>query len=140
MFATNDVGEINVPSGLAEEGERLWQYVIQRIPMPWFHIEYKVAGPEDLNFARIMFTPYLPHIEQLNKMSDTSVVRVSLMSPPSMNGTDDWKLESLAEVWETKDDTQSKIYVLKNGVRYSENSRDSKKEVLSEADLLLRID
>ena len=131
MFETHDGAEIPVPPVFGEPGLRLWSYVRSRLHVPWLHVVYSLSYEEEGERYSLREMMFLTQVGQLQQLQETGaqIVAIDLMSPGHLNGTDGWKLEALAEIWEgavPKTEGQvAQVYVLKNGTRYVDSALDT---------------
>lgn len=126
MFETNDSAEISVPSAFSEPGMRVWTHVKYTLHMPWFHVVCRFRyedNEEEYALHQMMFFTRVEQLLQLQQeRPQIQMVEIDLVSPGHMNGTDRWKLEPLAEIWEgTEPEAENQlayVYVLEDGTRY----------------------
>jgi hypothetical protein len=126
VFETFPQAEIRVPPGILGLGVKCWHCVLRSTAEPWFHVTYDVLRDGE-SWAHVMLCD---RVEQLTEFCRPSpdgicVQEVQLISPSWLNGTDRWKMERLAELWQCSDRTQvgrANIFVMEDGSRYSEAS------------------
>lgn len=135
MFETHDEAEVPIPPVFGDPGLRMWSYVKCRLHVPWFHVvcrfTYEDKADEEAHALREMM--FLTQVEQLLQLQEggprIQIEEIDLMTPGHMNGTDRWKLEPLAEVWEgiepETDGQRTLVYVLDNGTRYVDSALDT---------------
>lgn len=95
MFLTSKEMKIDLPRDLIEDGWQQWHSITQVLPTRWFHLRYFTA---DLSTEHTLMTVDLDVVQNINIDTGFNLVNVSLVSPPHMNGTEDWMLSSLASV------------------------------------------
>ncbi len=137
MFETHDSAELPIPPGLGDPGIRMWSYVVCRLFVPWIHVVRRVNHEEDGEPYALHETLFLTHVEQLLQLQgdpEVKIVTIDLVSPGHLNGSDRWKLEPLAEIWEGiepgTDVQMAHVYVLKNGARYLDSGLASSESEL----------
>jgi len=128
MFETNDSAEIQIPPVFGDTGDRLWTFVRWKLHTPWFHVVYQTLTPDaatGLTFSDMMFLTWVKQLLLLREDPAVHIEEVDLVSPGHMNGSNRWKLEPLAEIWEGIDpgseNMPAHVYVLENGARYMES-------------------
>jgi hypothetical protein len=119
MFETLESAEIRMP-GLLSPGTRAWNFVGHGLQMPWFHIAITAEDGGSIIFAT--------DLEQMlritsNKRPDQQMT-VQLVSPPWMNWTTEWRMETLREVWKCPSNSHA-VYIVKGLRRYSDSDPDS---------------
>lgn len=95
MFLTSKEMHINLPQDLVEEGWHQWHTITQVLPTRWFHLRYFTA---DLSTEHTLMTVDLDVVQDINTDPSFSLVNVSLVSPPHMNGTEEWTLSPLSSI------------------------------------------
>ncbi|MBI3440969.1 MAG: hypothetical protein HY052_04075 [Proteobacteria bacterium] len=147
MFETHQEAERPIPPGLGDPGVRAWSYAVCRLFVPWLHVLRSVtyqAGEDDDETYTLHETLFLTEVEQLLQLQQNpqaKIVAVDLMSPGPLNGTNRWKLEPLAEIWEglvpQTHGQRAFIYVLADGKRYVDAALDTpESELLNKRQLL----
>lgn len=95
MFLTSKEMHIDLPQDLIEDGWHQWHTITQVLPTRWFHLRYFTA---DLSAEHTLMTVDLDVVQNINTDPSFSLVNVSLVSPPHMNGTEEWTLSPLSGV------------------------------------------
>lgn len=122
MFETNKGSEFMVPPLLARDGYRIWGDTGHRIHVPWFHVT--VCQTDELGrHMRLRFISQIPQLINLaaDDNGPAQMVSVRLVSPADLNGTGDWQMEPLREIWQGTEpdyDQLSTVYVLADNRRY----------------------
>lgn len=119
MFETVPSAEVTPPWLYEATGAptKVWSYVAHGLVVPWFHVDVTdgVGG-------RIVFATYLDQwLPLLQPARETVVSSVRLVSPFWLNGTDDWMMEPLVEVWRGTEPVgggDAYVYVVKGARRY----------------------
>lgn len=93
MFLTSKEMLLELPPDLIEEGWHQWHTITQILPSRWFHLRYFTADQE-----HTLMTVDLDVVGNINADSSFHLISVSLVSPPNMNGTDEWLLSPLVSV------------------------------------------
>lgn len=95
MFLTSKDMLIDLPPDLGREGWQQWHTVSQLLPIRWFHIRYFTT---DLSTEHILMTGDLDVVHSISSDASFNLINVSLVSPPQMNGSEEWVLSSLIGV------------------------------------------
>ncbi|MES2685079.1 MAG: hypothetical protein V4650_16285 [Pseudomonadota bacterium] len=107
MFMTDSRRSMTPVPGTVFKGEvQVWSSVEVGIHMPLFHAAFKVIdrGGER---TRCLITPSLHDLDPSGLIEcDGAVLEsITLMSPPWLNGTKNWRMDALSEVRECNDDS-----------------------------------
>lgn len=122
LFQTVVAAEFPSPpfQGAVEKGVKMWGYVTHDLFVPWFHVAVAEAGD-----SRVVFASHLAtwiNLRRGVKTKELRLVDVRLVSPGWINGSADWKMELLTEVWEGREpssnDKKAHIFVVESGARY----------------------
>lgn len=118
MFETIDSAEILYPAAATASGVRVWAYTGHGVQLPWFHVSLLI---KDNRFGQVIFASSLSQVMQLkSSCGDEGSLEVMLVTPPYLNGTAQWKMEELREVWRTSDPPNT-IYVVQGSRHYAED-------------------
>lgn len=137
MFETHESGKINIPFSLKEKDEYAWRYVYSFLHSYWFYVvkkpKYLVDGEQP---SRIIFLSYLQDLKDLIATSDWILQEVQLVSPPSMNRTNNWKMEIIKEILEGRESREEyeqygNIFVMENGYRYINSVNNIESELVN---------
>lgn len=77
-----------------QPGYLQWHSIAQTLLIRWFQIRYV----SDTSIEQILITGDLEVLEAINADSTFCLLGVNLVSPPSMNGTNNWTLSPLRSV------------------------------------------
>lgn len=121
MFHTIPEAELPIPKALAENGERLWQWVEFGLHAPYFLATIEVSsgtGAENLRFKRHLLVSKIGQLESLVReyASQTRIRSLSILNPCHSQDKDDYSFAHIDEVWE-HGNSQGYIFVLRNGER-----------------------
>lgn len=89
-----------------------------------------------------MFLTQVQQLLELQQVPHIEILETYLVSPGILNGTERWKLEPLAEIWEgvepEAENHVAYVYVLTSGVRYVNSALvSSENELLNRHQLLV---
>jgi hypothetical protein len=95
MFQTSkDMQLRNYPDELSQ-GRAHWHSITQTLLIRWFQVRYVCA---DTAIEQILMTGDLDVLEAINTDTSFHLLGVNLVSPPSINGTDNWMMSPLRRV------------------------------------------
>lgn len=140
MFETHDIAEVPIHSLIADDGARLWQYVALRIHIPWFHVVYTETEAET---SGMIFLSNTEQLLDLQQQIGIKIKQVDLVSPGYINGSTNWKMEPLKEIWEglelgLSNEQKLLLYVLNNGNRYVNSAVGSTESDLTNRQLVFK--
>lgn len=128
MFETHPNAEFHQPLNLAPGGIRTWSWVELAISIPIFlatlvSCEWKEDETESIASRHI----WLTHVDQVISLAQdirasVRLVRLDLLSPAYMNGTDGFRLDQLHQIWRSPDSKLSMLVVLMDGRKLSFNT------------------
>lgn len=114
MFHTHASAEMFIPPALAPNGQRGWYWLELPIQVPYFLLSFSMdieGGALNRNF---LFSRLDDVLGLLSEMGDSiSNVKLSLMSPGYMNGSDTYQLDCVQEIW--KCESNQLMFVLADG-------------------------
>lgn len=116
MFETIPSAEIKLPEALAQ-GMRSWRYVFRTVEAPLFLARYRERGDAAQSLLFLGSVQELVSFLRAHLFGGT-VLRVQLLSPGWFNGSQDWALHNLVELWSGvtgKTKAVAYKYVLENG-------------------------
>jgi len=120
MFESCESAKIFNPFSTPENPEYLWSYISMSLHSPWFFVTYtQHEGDESLQ--QILFIMFAEDLEDLKKVEGIQINNVYLVSPPHLNKSDHWRMESLEKILtglEPEYDQPRYVYILENGNRY----------------------
>lgn len=125
MFETHEAARVDVPAGLADEGEYVWEFIYSRLHMHWFHVvaenTHEVDGYREL---RIFYFIRVEDLLAITESPDWEVTEADLMSPGHMNGTGRWAMDPLVKILKGRESRMEHeqygyVFVLENGERYA---------------------
>jgi len=117
MFQTYDSAKL--PFFWKEEGESIWSYAELLVNTVWFYVDCRLTDGVDTVISTYLLSKSSQIIELSNK-PELSINSVYLVSPPYLNKTSSWQMNTLAKISIGKikhDEYESDIelYELKNG-------------------------
>ena len=143
MFKTNDAGEVQISSNFKELGERNWWYIHNIIHTSWFHVTYQIVSPDECSLRKIVFIIQLEHLKSLYEIPNIEIFSVDLVTPSYLNGTTNWQMGSLDEIWVADEPENlgqlAMIYKLKNGKIYISSELKTDEDKLLNRRLMIKI-
>jgi hypothetical protein len=123
MFRTTSADRHPIKSAIAGHGCDVWTRATLTLDIPWYCLSYSSTSEATIGLSG---TELLSKPDQIAEfLSDTDAnIRIDqllLVSPPRLNGTQQWLMEPLAEVWQGRLGNSFfnvPVYVLQNGRRY----------------------
>ena len=121
MFHTIPESELPIPRELAENGERLWQWVEFGLYAPYFLVTIEVGteiGSTKLCSKRRLMLSRIEQLESLITQQDNFVrIRnLSMLSPCPLHGKEDYRFVQIDEIWESNR-AQGYMFISTNGER-----------------------
>lgn len=95
MFETSKEMQLCSYPSASPAGRLHWHSIAQTLLIRWFHIRYLCA---DSFTEQVLITGDLEVLESINADPSFHLINVSLASPPSINGTDNWAFSPLRRV------------------------------------------
>ena len=144
MFETIDAAEMNIPLGLMEKGQHLWQFVTLRLHVPWFYILYQTEYEGENSSSDFVFVTKEEQILEMLKIERCKIIDIYLVSPSHLNENNCWKMEKLKEIWtatlsKQNQNEEGKIYVLQDGREYTYSLTTLNNEGFTKNELLIKI-
>ena len=120
MFITDVSAHHPFISGLLGNGKDAWRAVGLTAPREWFYVSYTLSTPKGvLSETTLIANPAGELLAFLDQEGEgVSVLSVQLVSPPYLNGSKRWKMESLLRVWKKSTDPLAHVYEVEGGQRY----------------------
>lgn len=123
MFCTTFADRHPIKSAIAGPGCDVWTRATLTLDIPWYCLSYSSTSEATYGLSG---TELLSKPDQVAEfLSDTDakiqIDQLLLVSPPRLNGTQQWLMEPLAEVWQGRLENyfiNVPVYVLQNGRRY----------------------
>lgn len=118
MFLTQPEAAVPLPAGLFAPGHQGWCYVEMTLARPLFHVAY--SFPVDGGrLGRNLLCDSVEVLVTLASMNGVEIAQANLLSPPALNGTDNWKLERILEVLGSASGrANERIYVVQGDRQY----------------------
>ena len=144
MFETIDITEVESPAIFKKNGARVWPSVSLNLHIAWFKVIYRMQKPEDdSKIENIIFVTRAEQIAEMILIEDCQILKVYLMSPGHINGSDDWKMDKIKEVWiatlKNDLDQRGRIYVLDDGNEYVHSYITMDKSFFTKKELIFGI-
>lgn len=109
--------EAQQPGSIANSalGDKTWRWVELAIVIPIFLVHMRLKGEDSTLDRHLVFGQLRDALEVINQKSDDQeIIGMSLLSPGYMNGSDDFQLGKISQIWCDKTSTIHK-FVLANG-------------------------
>ncbi|TYC50783.1 hypothetical protein ETQ85_24955 [Zoogloea oleivorans] len=121
MFVTDDSAHHPFATRLFGDGRNIWRAVSLATHNEWFYVSFDVKTPEGVFGETFLISKpaddLLSFVDQPREDAIT-ITDIQLVSPPHVNGSDQWRMESLVRIWRNPEDAWSIIYDVANGNRY----------------------
>lgn len=100
MFKTIRDAEV-LPERRTHPDAQFWAYVELNTSEPWFYVAV-IQRHNNRSYRDFVFVSAIPLLRNLlsNSTSSAWIDKIYLVSPGFLNGTKDWKMEPLEELWE----------------------------------------
>lgn len=119
MFLTQPEAAVPLPPGLLEPGHQGWVFVEVTLAKPLFHVTYSYPTSDGGRLGRNLLCDRLEELVTLACTNGVEIRQANLLSPPALNGTDNWKLDRILEVLGSSSGIESeRIYVVQGDRRY----------------------
>jgi len=131
--------EAQQPGSIANSalGDKTWRWVELAIVIPIFMVHLRLKGEDSTLDRHLLFGHLRDALALINQEGDDQeIIGMSLLSPGYMNGSDDFQLGKISEIWHDK---RNDIYKF---VLYSGQSLlfdiFQREEIIPEMELILR--
>ena len=144
MFETVDSAEVMMPSILLPEGKHAWSNVSLRIHILWFYVVYRIKYEDDTELTNVIFLTTAEQINEMVFVEKCQLLDVYLVSPGYINGTNNWKMEKIKQVWEAtiqcdELDTRGRIYILEDNSEYKHSYQTIENDEITKRKLILEV-
>lgn len=129
MFITNETFRHQMPVLFESNHESNWTKVELGMGQIWFIatlLETEVIGNETEEFRRTLFLIDFKQVQRLlldQKTSNSTVLKVDIVTPGFLNESDGWKIDRLSKVWVATEpdepEQQEVIYETNVGKKFS---------------------
>lgn len=109
--------EAQQPCSLANPslGDKTWRWVELAIVIPLFLLHVRLKEEDSTLDRHLLFGQLREALEVINQKNDNQeIIGMLLLSPGYMNGSEDFQLGKISEIWRDKTSTIHK-YVLDSG-------------------------
>lgn len=123
MFVTTESMRLDAVSRLIP-GIDVWDAVEVELAVPMLLLVGAEAPPSPDAMINRTFLARAHHLANLGGESKVCLSSVDLFSPPSVNGSDGWRLDPVTEVWkcrEASDGAWAWLFVLADGRQLSDS-------------------
>ena len=138
MIETTPSAEL-ARNGLKNGAIQTWSHAFLEKCRPWFYVDWCDNKKHSPTQAIMLGTPDI--LKEFSEQHPKSIKTVYIVTPPHINGSNDWKLEPLSSISVLPgmtDECQVYIYELRNGIRYADLRVDDLSELQS-TDTFLQI-
>lgn len=116
MFYTSQEALISTPVQMSDNGSKLWRWVEFGLYIPYFLVTQLISEEsseigQHLIFGQIQ--DLMAHAAQLP--NNVVISEIGLLSPGYMNGTDNFQLGVIKEIWKSKQQSNNFLFIMKNG-------------------------
>lgn len=117
MFHTHQEAELNLPPGLAPFGQRSWHWVELPLQIPYFFLSVTVETEEGPFRRRFIFGQLRDALSLIAASRDDAFkdLDIGLLSPGYMNGSSDYQLGQVKEIWESRGGHKQVFVMSDNG-------------------------
>ena len=124
MFQTFDSNKVDTP--LFRQGEHGWDLVSFVLNQPWFFVTIEVTKLNGEVFDRNIMLKHTHQLAEYMQYEEISYKCVNVVTPGYINGSGNWKMEALQEIWLQKPEAHKNsntfdceyVFVLENGEKY----------------------
>ncbi len=150
MFVTNEACKSTFPRFFAAPDELYWTAAKLALHVPWFLVRFsqteETDGGENIAFHETVMLTDVRDVAGLVQSCADGVLKSAaayVITPGHVNGTNDWKMESLKAVWLANEpDTPTRkvtIFETIEGSRYGMSSLETPLEALCNWTLSFRV-
>lgn len=116
MFHTHPDAEQSMPPGLLPLGEKSWRWIELSIQIPYYVLSFIVEIEGEEITLQYMFA----HVRDVINLIDTSGatirnLKVGLLSPGYMNGSDSYQFGQIKQIWQSKDG--GRLFLMDGGTK-----------------------
>lgn len=118
MFYTPSIAEVPIPQSLSQ-GDRMWSWIKLGLCEPYFLVTVLLIERQDnlkLQHTEHLWFSSVPQLLELknSECDELLIKQISVLLPGYLNGTDEFSLERLHEIWQDEE-TGNFEYLLENG-------------------------
>jgi len=118
MFHTHPEAELRLPLAFSPIGERSWHWVELAIQIPYFLLSFKVETEDGTIGRHFIFNRESDAMSLIANSKDViRDVKMGLLSPGYMNGSNSYQLGQIKEIWGIPDSPE-KMYVMSDGEKF----------------------
>lgn len=97
-------------------GEQTWRWVEMAIEIPIFLLHFRVKQDDATMDRHLLFGQLRDALDVINqKCADLEIIGMLLLSPGYMNGSGEFQLGKISEIWRDKETSTMHKYVLDTG-------------------------
>lgn len=150
MFVTNEACKATFPRFFAAPDELYWTAAKLALHVPWFLVRFsqteETDGGENIEFHETVMLTDVRDVACLVHSRAEGVLKSAtayVITPGHVNGTNDWKMESLKAVWMASEPNtpERAVMILETleGLRYGMSSVETPLEALCNWTLSFRV-
>jgi len=150
MFVTNEACKSTFPRFFAAPDELYWTAAKLALHVPWFLVRFsqteETDGGENIDFHETVMLTDVRDVAGLVQSCAKGILKSAtayVITPGHVNGTNDWKMESLKAVWfaNERDTPARKVMIFETleGLRYGMSSLEGPVEALCNWTLSFRV-
>lgn len=123
MFHTHPDAEQPIPPGFMAPGEKCWRWVELSLQIPYLIPSFNIETEGGVIALQYMCTNVRDVISLIDTSGDRlSNLKVGLLSPGHMNGSNSFQFGQIKRIWQSKDGGE--LFLLDNGSKlYFSRSR-----------------
>ncbi|MBP2873731.1 MULTISPECIES: hypothetical protein [Pseudomonas] len=112
MFRTHDADMLGLP-GMFGEGQYQWHQVSKVLRNHWYHVTVQAKTEGRISEAVLMIDSE-PRLQQvlIAQDAETIITEVQVVTPAHMNGTRNWRMETLTKVTLGEDENECVVCLL----------------------------
>lgn len=116
MFYTSPEAFLPIPKLFGFDASKAWRWVEFGLNMPYFLLTLRISDGDSEIEQHLMFCQIEDLMAYAKQLGGNAVIReIGLLSPGYMNGTENYQLGKLKEVWKAKQQSINFVFVMTDG-------------------------
>ena len=117
MFHTFPSAELQLAADISPEGGESWRWVELGLQIPYFLVSLQVAVSDEIEIGRKLLFGNLDDVLRIAEQKDTEYkfIGVGLLSPGYMNGTGDYQLGRVSQIWRNRSRRLCQRFLMEDG-------------------------
>jgi hypothetical protein len=116
MFYTSPAAFVPTSKLFGSDASKKWRWIEFGLYMPYFLVTLRISDGDSEIDQHLMFGQIQDLMAHAVLVSDNAVIiEIGLLSPGYMNGTDNYLLGKLKEVWISKQQSLNLVFVMTDG-------------------------